>query len=293
MKDRTSGRTEHTIIFTGRIRLAAKGCDRRITQNIHLRRFDSCNGWIQSRTSLYKIAECIGSAGREVWIYADEVDSLSRVLQQLGKEMESSNITTTPFEEYLLTDIVQFCDRILGLLRTLGNTLKPLLDKYRDSPNKLGQIGLRISWVFAHKAELLIYRDTLRAQKGALDTMLALVNFRNSKNSAASVNIFNFCNIHISIRDSVIATKLSVQEFSMKGKKGAETHHAPIRRSHSSENLPEMINSSYNPPSAIIIRPLDLIEGDNILSETEIKELDGAVEREFPSHPATDIRELS
>jgi hypothetical protein len=92
---------------------------------------------------LYQIADGIGSAGREVRLYADEVGGFSKMLKMVGTQvLPPSDISSD--EQSLIMDVMDICDRVLLPLNRLQGTLQPLLVRFRQSSGKLRQFGLRV-----------------------------------------------------------------------------------------------------------------------------------------------------
>jgi hypothetical protein len=129
---------------------------------------------------LYLIADGIGSAGREVRMYADEIDSFSKLLNRVTIELEKSSALPHDLQS-LLNDVIGICDRVLTPLDSLQRTLKPLLTGFRDSPGKLHQFGLRIQRTFVTKDKLLFYREALQGQHRVLDTTLEIIILRSTR----------------------------------------------------------------------------------------------------------------
>jgi hypothetical protein len=111
---------------------------------------------------LYTIADGIGSAGQEVRIYGDEVGAFSKLLIRGRSELLQPAHTSSE-DTSLIKDVLDICDRILAPLERLQKTLSPLLVRFRESPGKLRQVGIRIHWIFSRKAKLLFYRGVERA----------------------------------------------------------------------------------------------------------------------------------
>jgi hypothetical protein len=133
--------------------------------------------------SLYEIASGIGSAGREVRTYADEIDVFSKLLNAVREEVLRP-LGTSLDEQSLVKDVLDICNRVLLPLESLQSTLKPLLVHFRNSPGKLHQFGLRIRWIFSSKGKLLFYRDALNWQRGNVSIILGLMNLQASKDKS-------------------------------------------------------------------------------------------------------------
>jgi len=130
----------------------------------------------QVAQGLYQIADGIGSAGLEVRIYAKEITSFSKVLQLIQTKILRP-VGVTLDELGLVKDITDICEEVLAPLTRIQETLKPLLDRYKDSKKKIDQIGKRIHWYFSQKQKLLFYREALRGHQQNLDSVLAAINY--------------------------------------------------------------------------------------------------------------------
>jgi hypothetical protein len=129
----------------------------------------------QVAQGLYQIADGIGSAGLEVRFYAKEITSFSKVLQLIQEKiLRPAGIGSDDLG--LVKDITDICEDVLAPLTRLQETLKPLLDRYRDSKKKIEQIGKRIHWYFSQKQKLLFYLEALRGHQHNLDSLLAAMN---------------------------------------------------------------------------------------------------------------------
>jgi len=134
----------------------------------------------QVAQGLYEIANGIGSAGLEVRFYAKEITSFSKALQLIqAKVIQLVGISFDELE--LVTGITDICEAVLAPLTRILETLKPLLDRYRDSKKKIEQIGKRIYWYFSQKQKLLFYLEVLRGHQHNLDSVLATINYHATR----------------------------------------------------------------------------------------------------------------
>jgi hypothetical protein len=129
---------------------------------------------------LYHIADGIGSAGVEVRIYAKEISAFSKVLQLIRTKVLRPNGVTVD-EIALVKDITTICEDVLAPLTRIQETLKPLLERHRESKRKLEQFGKRIHWYFSQKQKLLFYREALRGHQQNLDSVLAAMNYEATR----------------------------------------------------------------------------------------------------------------
>ena len=121
---------------------------------------------------LYQVASGIGSAGQEVRVYADEIDSFAKLLAKIQEELVHRPQIASRRAQGLLEDILAVCERVLDPMNNIQDILNPLLTRFKDSQSKLRQFGLRIQWMFATKEKLLFYRGALKGQHRLLDTTL-------------------------------------------------------------------------------------------------------------------------
>jgi ornithine cyclodeaminase/alanine dehydrogenase-like protein (mu-crystallin family) len=91
----------------------------------------------QVAKGLYQLADGIRSAGIEVRVYADEVDSFTKLLQRIRDQLLQRPAKSSTYEDNLLQDIVDVCKRALGPIDRIQETMNPLLIRFRYSPNKL------------------------------------------------------------------------------------------------------------------------------------------------------------
>ncbi len=107
---------------------------------------------------LFQIAQKIGSAGDEVRVYAEEIDTFSKLLGHIKAEIERSTDISVAIQS-LIKDVMDICGRVLVPLDRLQANLKPLLARFSSSTGKFRQLGLRLQWVFREKAKLLFFRE--------------------------------------------------------------------------------------------------------------------------------------
>lgn len=129
---------------------------------------------------LYRIAEGIGSARQEVRIYADEIDSFSKLLGRVKDEVESTGDISDELQD-LVTDVLSLCERLLAPLDRLQKALSPLLVRFRPSPGKFGHFVLKVRWFFMFRDELLVCRDALRGHHRILDTILEVMILKSNR----------------------------------------------------------------------------------------------------------------
>jgi len=133
---------------------------------------------------LFQIAGGIGSAGQEIRIYAEEINAFSKLLRCVKTELESSTDVSLDLQS-LVKDVTDICDRVLTPLDRLQNTLKPLLVRFKTSPGKIRQLGVRLQWVFTSKDKLLFYREALKGQYQILDTVLDVMILQTTRDRSS------------------------------------------------------------------------------------------------------------
>lgn len=136
---------------------------------------------------LNTLADGIGSAGKEVRIYADEIDSFPKLLQRI-RELLSQDTSSQPvnvflYEQSILLDILSVCKRVLEPINRIQQRLSPLLGTFSDG-TKLKNLALRVQWMFSSKNKLLFYRGALRGQHRLLDTTLSLMILQSTKDNS-------------------------------------------------------------------------------------------------------------
>jgi hypothetical protein len=135
----------------------------------------------QVAKGLHQLADGIGSVGMEARIYAEEIDSFSKLLQRIKEQVLQQPEQFSSFEMNLLQDIVDVCKRVLHPINRIQQKLNPLLIKFRSSQSWLRAFGLRVQWIFSAKEKLLFYRGALRGQHRLLDTTLELMILKATK----------------------------------------------------------------------------------------------------------------
>jgi hypothetical protein len=136
---------------------------------------------------LNTLADGIGSAGKEVRIYADEIDAFSKLLQRVKDLLHDTQSSRLPdslfYEQSLLLDILGVCKRVLEPINRIQQKLTPLVGRFTDS-TKGKNFALRIRWIFSSKEKLLFYRGALKEQHRLLNTTLVLMTFKTTKDSS-------------------------------------------------------------------------------------------------------------
>ncbi|EXJ55844.1 hypothetical protein A1O7_08775 [Cladophialophora yegresii CBS 114405] len=141
---------------------------------------------------LYDLADEIGSAGDAVRVFANDFWLFVETTKVLGDLLDSlpaaSRRTESTTEELL--DVAM--DQVVKPFETLLRELEPLLVRWRDSPSRMRQLGLRIQWAFSCKSKILFYHAALNALKGNMSLLL----------QALSLQAPNPPHVHLSIADT-------------------------------------------------------------------------------------------
>jgi hypothetical protein len=100
------------------------------------------------------LADGIGSAGKEVRIYADEMYSFSNLLQRVKESLLQAKRTQSGdvfiYEKSLFLDVLGVCTRVLEPITRIQQRLTPLLGRFSEGI-KLKNFALRIQWMFITK----------------------------------------------------------------------------------------------------------------------------------------------
>lgn len=134
---------------------------------------------------LYQIADTMGSAGREVRVYASDIQLMSSVLEGISDQLHKKARQSWSKAERVIEDILAVCNEILEPMNEIQATLLPLLQRYKDSNKKLRQVGARVWWFFKYKEKMLAYRQSLQNLNITLNTQLAAMKL----NAATSTTI--------------------------------------------------------------------------------------------------------
>ncbi|ORY09361.1 hypothetical protein BCR34DRAFT_372595 [Clohesyomyces aquaticus] len=245
---------------------------------------------------LHQLAESIGSAGKEIQIYADEINSLNKVLQNVREEIqrpETKKAPSSSYAESLLRDIVEICECVLDPLNRIQKILNPLLARLQNDAQKLSQFGARIQWLFKDKDKLLFYRHVLRSQKGLLDTMLLSLILRKTNESKTQ----NTYILQVSLQNAITVSALAFEQQSNQDRLPSTSRTLPMSpntnpssphsgdrtvvRKGSNASVSEAIQID-DPSSALIISPLSS-RSEAELDQEEVQIMDAAIEKELDS----------
>ncbi|KAH8170186.1 hypothetical protein LIA77_10730 [Sarocladium implicatum] len=188
---------------------------------------------------LFQIANGIGSAGQEVRRYAQEIDTFSKLLSTVQIELDKSKLPSDDIRDSF-DEILHLCERALIPLNNLQKTLKPLLDHYKSSKNKLRQLGLRIKWFFEEKEKLLFYISTLGEEHRALNTLLEILNHRQTRHLSQNTAL-----MELRIQNSLAAMSISL-------KASRQDHVAFIEASPQQKNFTRTLPSSHTAIVALL-----------------------------------------
>lgn len=135
--------------------------------------------WTVTR-GLYELADEVGSAGESIRIFTSEFDFFIHTLDHLGHALETSILTRRA--ENAISDIVDITSvQIMVPFRQLLDKLKPLLLAWRDSPNRMRQLGRRLQWAFSYKNKILLYRGALSELKANMTLFLQVIALRQDQ----------------------------------------------------------------------------------------------------------------
>lgn len=127
--------------------------------------------------ALYQIAGGIGSAGEEVRVHAEEIDTFSKLLNQAQIKLVQCP-SVNPGIQDLIDQVVDICHKTLEPLHIIRSHVKPLLEKYGTSLKKLKTLGIRLEWMFRMKCKVLFYREALKQKHKVLDTVVGLITLQ-------------------------------------------------------------------------------------------------------------------
>ncbi|ETI21402.1 hypothetical protein G647_07749 [Cladophialophora carrionii CBS 160.54] len=154
---------------------------------------------------LYNLADEIGSAGDAVrvfandfWLFVETTKVLGDLLDSLPSSVAASRRTESTTEELL--DVAM--DQVVKPFETLLRELEPLLVRWRDSPSRMRQLGLRIQWAFSCKSKILFYHAALNALKGNVSLLLQALSLQNTPNPP---------HVHFILCRSIADTKSALQ----------------------------------------------------------------------------------
>jgi len=127
---------------------------------------------------LYDLADEVGSAGEAVRIFANDFALFVENLKELGALLDSS--PSVPRQTQSVTeDLLEVAtDQIVQPFQRLLEDLQPLLVTWRDSPNRMKQLGLRLRWAFSYKAKVLFFHGALNALKGNVSLLLQAMSLK-------------------------------------------------------------------------------------------------------------------
>ncbi|KAL9110200.1 MAG: hypothetical protein Q9227_005261 [Pyrenula ochraceoflavens] len=134
-------------------------------------------GWVVAK-GLYNLADEVGSAGEAVRVFANDFRLFVETIKTLGDLFEGSppasmRIHSTTEE---LLDVAT--EQVVKPFQTMLAQLEPLLLKWRDSPRRMIQLGLRLQWAFRYKRKVLFYHSALNALKGNASLLLQAMTLR-------------------------------------------------------------------------------------------------------------------
>ena len=135
-------------------------------------------GWHVSK-GLFDLAAEVGTAGEAVrvfasdfWLFVETVRTLGDLLKRLPPVSRRAQSTTEELLEVALEQVVEPFQQLLS-------NLEPLLVRWRNSPNRMRQLGVRIQWAFSCKKKVLFYHAALNALKSNVSLLLQVMSLRS------------------------------------------------------------------------------------------------------------------
>ena len=120
----------------------------------------------------------VGSAGEAVRIFANDFWLFVATVKTLGDLFDSlppvSRRIQSTTEELL--DVAM--EQVVKPFQNMVVELEPLLVRWRDSPSRMMQLGLRLQWAFSYKSKILFYHSALNALKGNVSLLLQAMTLR-------------------------------------------------------------------------------------------------------------------
>ncbi|OQV08628.1 hypothetical protein CLAIMM_12869 [Cladophialophora immunda] len=134
-------------------------------------------GWTVAK-GLHDLGEEVGSAGEAVRIFANDFHLFVETVQTLGDLFESSPPVSRRAQSTTeeLLDVAM--EQVVAPFEKMLVELEPLLVKWRDSPSRMMQLGVRLQWAFAYKKRVLFYHSALNALKGNVSLLLQAMTLR-------------------------------------------------------------------------------------------------------------------
>ena len=133
--------------------------------------------WVVAK-GLQDLADEVSSAGKAVrifandfWLFVETVETLGEVFNNLPPVPRRTRSTTEELIEVATEQVIEPFQQLLV-------DLEPLLIRWKDSPSRMKQLGLRIQWTFSSKKKVLFYHAALNALKGNMSLLLQAMTLR-------------------------------------------------------------------------------------------------------------------
>ena len=121
---------------------------------------------------LFDLAGEDGTAGEAVGIFANDFQLFVETIKTVGTFLKTlpavSRRAQSTTEELLEVALEQVVEPFQLLL----SGLEPLLVRWKDSPSRMRQLGVRLQWAFSCKKKVLFYHAALNALKSNLSLLL-------------------------------------------------------------------------------------------------------------------------
>lgn len=136
-------------------------------------------GWLVAK-GLHELADEVSSAGEAVRIFANDFWLFMETLQTLGDVFSTLPSATTPRIESTTEELLEVAfEQVVKPMQGMIVGLEPLLAKWKESPNRMKQLGLRVQWAFSYKSKVLFYHAALNALKGNVSLLLQAMTLRS------------------------------------------------------------------------------------------------------------------
>lgn len=143
---------------------------------------------IQTAQTLFGVADGIGSAGREVRDLAQQVFTLTEVLNGLRVKIEQQK-STGDLMVAAIRGAIKPCTQFLKAFSKMLEPLEPLLDRYRHSRGKLEQVGLRVQWYIRTRSKVKASREMLDRHLNCLNLALATMSIQDTSVSSQRASV--------------------------------------------------------------------------------------------------------
>ncbi|KAK4072644.1 hypothetical protein Purlil1_13288 [Purpureocillium lilacinum] len=158
---------------------------------------------IKVAAGLHSLAKGIGAAGQEARNIALDVEVYTQTMEAIKDVIEHQNGAAANIMD-VIGRIVSICETIFGTYNAIQENLAPLLERFKDSQQKLDQIGLRFTWYFRTKAKVLACRVALKRQFDLLAPLLTALSIDQNSNTTQNNNHY-IQNINLVVMENGVA----------------------------------------------------------------------------------------